>query len=395
VLDKRLRAFVTRRRKAMHPALEGSLRRLVRPTRRPQTEVISVIVPFFDVEPYFASCLNSIVRQSYRRLQIILVDDGSRDRSLAIARSYKRWDRRITIVRQVNQGLGAARNAGIALAHGRYICFVDSDDTLPRDALSLMLRTLERTGSDFAVGGLRRFARGERARRPPWVSQVHHEDRFHITLDQYPDILRNVFAWNKLFVREFFVRVVGGFPVGVRYEDQEPTATAYVHGNFDVLSANVYNWRKRHDGSSLTQQKTDPKDLADRLLVKGRVSRIIAEGASPTVFESWLAKALGFDLRPYIEQVPRTDREFWDNLRQGVRAFAELATVEVWQQVALVDRYPTLCVVHDHREDLIRFLTRRDEYGWSFTAKVEGDEVFLDPAYLEGMHFRPEPELLA
>lgn len=379
----------------MHPALASSLRRLVRPTRRPQRELISVVVPFYNVEPYFAACLNSIIRQSYRRLQIILVDDGSQDRSFEIARSYRRWDRRITIVRQANRGLGAARNAGLRSARGRYICFVDSDDTLPRDALSIMVRTLERTGSDFVVGGLRRFARGEPARTPPWVTQVHHEKRLRITLDQHPDILRNVFAWNKLFVREFFSRVVGEFPEGVRYEDQEPTARAYVHGTFDVLSANVYNWRKRHDGSSLTQQKTDPNDLADRLVVKGRVSRIIAEGASQPVFESWLAKALGFDLRPYMEQVPRTDREFWQKLRQGVLKFAELATVEVWRQVALVDRYPSLCIVHDRREDLIAFLTRRDEYGWCFPAVVEGSEVRLDPAYLREMSYVPAPAMLA
>ena len=354
-----------------------------------------MVVPFYDVEQYFATCLNSLIRQTYRNLEIILVDDGSPDGSLAIARSYRRWDRRIRIVRQVNQGLGAARNTGLAAATGRYVTFVDSDDVLPRMAISTMVRTLESTGSDFVVGGLRRFEQGVKAQTPPWVKQVHRAQRLRIRLDDHPDILRNVFAWNKLFDREFFVREVGGFPVGVRYEDQEATAKAYLRGTFDVLNVNVYLWRRRIEGTSITQQKTDPRDLADRLEVKGAVSKLMAAEASPAVFETWMAKALGFDLRPYLEQIPRTGEEFWLRLREGVLRFVEVASDDIWRQVSLVDRYPALCVRDDHRDDAIRFLTRRDEQGWCFPTERRDGVVSLDSTYLDGMTFQPKPELLA
>ena len=165
----RVRSLLRRGRRRLPPALDASLYRRVRRPRHPQPSVVSVVVPFYDVEQYFATCLNSLIRQTYRNLEIILVDDGSPDGSLAIARSYRRWDRRIRIVRQVNQGLGAARNTGLAAATGRYVTFVDSDDVLPRMAISTMVRTLESTGSDFVVGGLRRFEQGVKAQTPPWV----------------------------------------------------------------------------------------------------------------------------------------------------------------------------------------------------------------------------------
>ncbi len=312
-----VRQLVKRYRSATHPALQSVIRRRLRKTAAPQPRRVSVVIPFYNVERYFAECLTSVVRQGYRNLQIILVDDGSSDRSLSIARGYARWDRRITIIRQPNKGLGGARNTGIAAATGYYLCFVDSDDTLPRDSISRMVRTQEQTGSDFVVGAVCRIP-SKRREVPGWVKQVHARDRLGVQLDDFPDILRNVFAWSKLFVRDFFNDVVHGFPEGIRYEDQEPTARAYAHGTFDVLRGFVYNWRRREDSTSLTQQKFNPDDLADRLEVMRSVSRVISEGASKATFSSWLAKAIGFDCRSYYEQVPRTDLAYWKQLRKGV-----------------------------------------------------------------------------
>lgn len=394
VIPARVRSALRRGRKRLHPALDARLFRLIRRPRHPQPALVSVVVPIYNVEQYFGACLNSLIRQTYRNLEIIVVDDGSPDGSLAIARSYARWDPRIRVLRQPNQGLGAARNTGLAAATGRYLTFVDSDDLLPRTAISTMVRTLEDTGSDFVVGGLRRFEEGVKPQTPPWVKQTHRRQRLHIRLDDYPDILRNVFAWNKMFDREFFVREVGGFPVSVRYEDQEATAKAYLRGTFDVLNVNVYLWRRRIEGTSITQQKTDPADLADRLEVKGAVSRLMAAEASPAVFQAWMAKAIGFDLRPYLEQIPRTGEEFWLRFREGILGFVEVASDDIWRSVSLVDRYPALCVRDGHRDDAVRFLTRRDERGWCFPTDVQGTVVTLAPSYLDGMEYRPSAALL-
>lgn len=105
-------------------------------------ELISVIVPVYNVEPYIAECIESIQNQSYQHLEIILVNDGSTDDSGDICDQYAAYDNRIKVIHQENAGLSAARNAGIEVSTGDYIAFVDSDDyigiTVYEDMLKLM-----------------------------------------------------------------------------------------------------------------------------------------------------------------------------------------------------------------------------------------------------------------
>ena len=105
-------------------------------------ELISVIVPVYNVESYVAECIESIQNQTYMNLEIILVDDGSKDMSGDICDQYAAYDERIKVIHQENGGLSAARNTGIEAANGDYISFVDSDDyiglTLFEDMLQLL-----------------------------------------------------------------------------------------------------------------------------------------------------------------------------------------------------------------------------------------------------------------
>ncbi|QGN32939.1 CDP-glycerol glycerophosphotransferase family protein [Microlunatus sp. Gsoil 973] len=352
---------------------------------------MSIVVPVYNVEEYLDECLTSIIQQTYRNLEIIVVDDGSRDRSHEIARSFARWDPRIRIIRQQNRGLGGARNTGTAAAHGRYLCFADSDDALPPEAIELMVRSLRKSRSDFAVGAPIRMANG-RTWAAGWVKDVHAVDRVGIRLNDFPDVLKDVFAWNKLFRTEFFRRVVEGFPEGIRYEDQEPTAKAYVAGRFDVLAAPVYYWRERENGTSITQQKADPRDLRDRLLVKNKVSDVISAGASRQTHDVWLAKAIGFDLRLYFEEVPRTDEAYFNQLRDGARHLAERATPGIWRLVPILDRIPSLALLAGRREDVAAAVLLREEYGWYFPTELRNGQAYLQRSFLDrlGMDFTDE-----
>ena len=97
------------------------------------TAKISVIVPVYKVEPYLDKCISSIVNQTYKNLEIILVDDGSPDNCPAMCDAWAEKDSRIRVLHQRNQGGGAARNAGLDLASGSLIAFVDSDDYIVPD----------------------------------------------------------------------------------------------------------------------------------------------------------------------------------------------------------------------------------------------------------------------
>ena len=95
--------------------------------------LISVIIPIYNVEKYLSKCLDSVINQDYENLEIILVNDGTRDNSLAIANTYQSKDTRIKVYSQRNQGLSAARNIGLDKANGDYITFIDSDDYIDLD----------------------------------------------------------------------------------------------------------------------------------------------------------------------------------------------------------------------------------------------------------------------
>ena len=111
---------------------------------------ISVIVPVYRVEPYLARCLDSILGQSYESLEVIAVDDGSPDRSGEILDAYAARDGRLRVIHQENGGLSAARNAGLDLATGEYIGFVDSDDYILPQMYETLLRLIEAYGADIA-----------------------------------------------------------------------------------------------------------------------------------------------------------------------------------------------------------------------------------------------------
>jgi glycosyltransferase EpsJ len=108
-------------------------------------DVISVIIPIYNVEKYLSKCIDSVLNQSYAHCEIILVDDGSTDRSGEIADQYKSmFPEKITVVHQENGGLGSARNTGLKRATGKYVLFLDSDDWLERSPSRIVCRSVKR-----------------------------------------------------------------------------------------------------------------------------------------------------------------------------------------------------------------------------------------------------------
>ena len=116
--------------------------------------LVSVIIPVCNTESYLAECLDSAVNQTYRNLQIIPVDDGSTDRSLEIMQSFAARDKRVAVLSQPNRGVSAARNAGLRVARGDYVFFVDSDDTVRTDAVETLCRQAVKTGADIVLGNV-------------------------------------------------------------------------------------------------------------------------------------------------------------------------------------------------------------------------------------------------
>ena len=113
-------------------------------------ELISIIVPVYNVEKYIRRCINSILNQTYQYLEIILVDDGSTDNSGLICDKYAHMDNRITVIHKKNGGLSSARNTGIDIAKGAYIGFIDSDDWIAPETYEVLYRNLVHYDADVS-----------------------------------------------------------------------------------------------------------------------------------------------------------------------------------------------------------------------------------------------------
>ena len=127
-----------------------------------ETPLISVVIPVYNVQAYLEKCVDSVLNQTYRNLEVILVDDGSPDNSPAICDSYAKKDSRVRVIHQENKGVGAARNVGVAQASGDWIAFVDSDDWIEPTMYEEMLDSALRQGSDMVIcSGISEYGGGE------------------------------------------------------------------------------------------------------------------------------------------------------------------------------------------------------------------------------------------
>lgn len=119
---------------------------------------VSIIIPVYNVESYLEQCVTSLVNQTYQNIEIILVDDGSKDKSGFICEKLAEKDCRITVIHKENAGLGFARNTGLDLASGEYVTFIDSDDFVEKDLIQNLMEGLKKFSADTCVGGYRRVS---------------------------------------------------------------------------------------------------------------------------------------------------------------------------------------------------------------------------------------------
>jgi len=312
---------------------------------------LSVIVPAFNVDHYLAESVESILAQSYRDLEIVVVDDGSTDGTAAVARDYADRLANVRVVTTPNRGLGAARNLGLQHARGELIAFVDSDDTVLPEAYASMVRVLDESGSDFVVGGFtRNFDEGAPS-MPPRQRNLHRERRIGVSIDDFPQALGDVFAWNKVFRREFWQRAGMAFPEGVRYEDQPALTRAYLLAkSFDVLKRPVYFWRIRDEGTSITQGRRQLDDVRDRFQTKRDSLALVKQYGSPEVLRMFYLDGLTMDMPVYFWHIPGCDEEYWQLLHTQMRDLWDGAPSFAGATIPVAHRLTCWLVANDRRQ---------------------------------------------
>ena len=181
--------------------------------------LVSIIVPVYNVESYLVRCLDSLIHQEYKNLEIILVNDGSTDSSLRICQEYLKKDQRIKLITQDNQGLSMARNKGLDFASGQYLCFVDSDDWVEKDYVSFAMKLIILNQSDICCFAYY-LSDGYYKDRMPKVDlkgNVINCDKLQAQKLLARDIIIASHVWDKLYKKELFNDI--RFPQNMTYED--------------------------------------------------------------------------------------------------------------------------------------------------------------------------------
>ena len=234
--------------------------------------LISVIVPIYGIERYVGHCIQSLMQQTYQNLEIILVDDGSPDHCPQFCDLYASKDKRIKVIHKENGGLVTARKAGVQVANGEYIGFVDGDDWVGVGFYQSMLNTIMACDADIAVAGCsrdlyRKTITMENA-LPLGVYEGESMEYFHKNMISFGRFFRfgvTTYHWNKLFRREaiipFQMAVENGFTV---MEDGATTYPAMLTAKKVVLTNNfAYHYRQRSD--SMLKSMTSLAIEAERL----------------------------------------------------------------------------------------------------------------------------------
>lgn len=222
---------------------------------------LSILVPVYKVEKYLPKCIDSILAQTFQDYELILIDDGSPDRCGQICDEYAAKDSRITVIHQENKGVSAARNAGLELARGEYIGFVDSDDWIDPEMYETMLGKAKEADLDLVICGLKNISEtGKHIRSYLLGSGVYSKDELLKSLFRTPNELSGGCV-NKVFRRAAIQSV--RFREGVSIaEDWLYLFTCYTFcSSAYKLSAPLYNIVERHNSATRENELASSSDI--------------------------------------------------------------------------------------------------------------------------------------
>ena len=219
-----------------------------------ENDKISVIVPIYNIDRYVGICIESIIRQTYKNLEIILVDDGSQDRSPEICDLYAEKDSRIRVIHKVNGGLVSARKAGLAIATGEYASYVDGDDWIDSHFYDSLYAAIG--NADLAIAGYSRdlFSASSHifSNIPEGIYEGERLESLRKNMLSYGNFFRlgiNTYVWNKLFKRELLLKYQNSVDNGISIGEDAAVVYPYVMEckKICIIDNCDYHYRQRED----------------------------------------------------------------------------------------------------------------------------------------------------
>lgn len=348
---------------------------------------LSIVVPTFNASDFIEKCLNSILAQKGIDLEVLLVDDGSNDDTVAKARQVAELDGRVTVITGRNSGPAIARNRGVEAARGEYLAFVDADDEVLPNAYATMVGSLERTGSDIATGSYIRIGTMGRS-RPNLTTRVHTRQRLAVRLDDMPELLEEPVLWNKIYRRDFWNRHVGEMASFANYEDQEPVYRALVGAAaIDVLTTDVYAWRLAEGRDTRSRRKAKLTDLYAKLEVIEALNASL-EKESDDVREHAQAIWVGTDLAMHAEYLDTASKRYRKILCSATNHLKKTMARGAWKLVPAQTRLFMWVVATGKLEDIEEILGTRAEESNAMPLEYSEDHWSVAPTYISRLKTR-------
>ena len=342
---------------------------------------VTVIVIVYNDAGRLENAVRSVVEQSLRSVEAIIVDDSSTDATPEVAaRLAAAYPERVRSVRlpENSGGCGRPRNVGMSHASGRFVMFLDSDDTLDRHACRNLVTAAERTGADLVIGRcVRHYV--ERDKDQAWMPWLVQKQAVYESLQEEPELLYDVLSTNKLYRRDFLTRENLVFLEDRYYEDNLFSVHAYLTAKrIAVIPERIYVWNVEEEAAtaSITRRLGSSKNLVDRLAVTRQIDELLARYGTPELELQKDVRFIENDLRTHLAPLPRLPEETQRELVELARPYlaglnaaafesakrlpavaAYLARQGDYAGVADVHRYMTS---HGRRQHLTTDLVERD-----------------------------------
>lgn len=276
-------------------------------------EKISIIVPVYNCEKYIRMCIESIQGQTYQNLEIILINDGSKDRSGEICRSYAEYDTRIHYIEQKNQGVSAARNHGIEKATGTFVMFVDADDTIISDACEKLVGHIAEGADVILCGFKRKFYKGEQLVSQYDVLPGCEDLTDQKTLGKYfgrlyeTTLLTSV--WAKMYRKQALERHMPVFQEDLALGEDALFNLKFLKdcGNIAAENSALYVYNQRAGSGSLTKDDGKTRLVLSENVLNAAEELANEKGIYPQVRER-LWKVYYKDCMNYLERFPFLER---------------------------------------------------------------------------------------
>lgn len=220
-------------------------------------DLISIIVPIYNVEKYLSQCVESLINQTYKNIEIILVDDGSKDNCGNICDEYAQKDNRIIVVHKENGGLSDARNKGIDIAKGKYFVFVDSDDYVSNKFVENLYQMILENDCDIAICDYLQFENTLPVQEELQI-KVDVLSNIEVLSKIYSENVKMIVAWNKIYKKELFNQI--RYPFGKINEDEFTTYKLIYKAN-KVAISNEPLYYYRFNSSSIMGSGFNEKRL--------------------------------------------------------------------------------------------------------------------------------------